>query len=315
MGNRTCWMQCAPIIVVLAACGGPAEYVQVERPTACNAGTQPAVVDATARGVPVWKCLPQCNSGWEYVTEITKNLYGTEITPRCSQVCPAGSKRASYVGSVGSDCKVVVDEKKAAVTAPQIPTRVEESPAAALMPVPPTTPGRATASTPSSTDGWAQAPRDEADSDSAVLDQAEADLTRLEKKPEPWGDTEIQLAGSISRRLHESLRSHEELDPRLERAAERLRKLDPRMQSGLARIRRVDAEAAARKHADCVIWAKRFVQQVKNDENYETRLDCNAELDELTRNHSRCVDDCLARDTRSTRDGCGAACSRRLTSQ
>jgi len=57
------------------ACGGPKQYVQVERPTACQPGAQPAIVEFKFDSSgsidperPIWECRPSCGADKEYVS-------------------------------------------------------------------------------------------------------------------------------------------------------------------------------------------------------------------------------------------------------
>ena len=97
-----------------------------------------------------------------------------------------------------------------------------------------------------SREAWAQIHREEIAADSVTLDQVEADLSLLERKRDPWGEVEVQLAGSLLGRLKE-LTSHRErgADPRVGQAGPRLQKLDPQIQNALLACGERKLKAAA----------------------------------------------------------------------
>lgn len=113
-------------------CGGPAQYVQEERPaeSVCKPGTQPAVVGLQGRDYTnVWSCLPACPPKQEYVSQV--RMYGPypqSVEPKCERVCPAGWERKLYAAraismdavmadactaNAKTDCQPVSEEAKA----------------------------------------------------------------------------------------------------------------------------------------------------------------------------------------------------------
>lgn len=96
------------LLVLYAGCGGPAQYVQEERPSpsVCQPGTQPAVVSLQGRDFTnVWSCLPACPPRQEYVSQVRMaGPYPQSVEPKCERVCPAGWERKLYAArAIGMD--------------------------------------------------------------------------------------------------------------------------------------------------------------------------------------------------------------------
>jgi hypothetical protein len=107
---RTIVRSTAAVLLLLlpSACGGPAQYIQEERPaeSVCKPGTQPAVVGLQSPdSTNVWSCLPACPPRHEYVSQVQMpGLYNQSVEPKCERVCPAGWERKLYAGAaVGMD--------------------------------------------------------------------------------------------------------------------------------------------------------------------------------------------------------------------
>lgn len=94
-------------------CGGPAQYVQEERPaeSVCKPGTQPAVVSLHSPDYTnVWSCLPACPPRQEYVSQVRMaGPYPQSVDPKCQRVCPAGWERKLYAARAISMDDVMSD--------------------------------------------------------------------------------------------------------------------------------------------------------------------------------------------------------------
>lgn len=119
------------VLWTIAACGGPKQYVQQERPpqSACEPGTQPAVVGLSAHdSTNIWSCLPACPRKQEYVSQLRTSQSFPSIEPKCERICPEGWERKFYIAPAltmndvmadvctanqRTDCQPVSDEAKA----------------------------------------------------------------------------------------------------------------------------------------------------------------------------------------------------------
>lgn len=92
------------LALIGAACGGPQRYIQAERPTACQPGTQPAIIDFKRdnfghmdREAPVWECRPSCGADKEYVSLVREGHSamdsGISVRPQCMATCKTGWAR------------------------------------------------------------------------------------------------------------------------------------------------------------------------------------------------------------------------------
>ncbi len=134
-----------------------------------------------------------------------------------------------------------------------------------------------------------RARQDERDSENAALDKIESDIAALEKKPEPWGDVEIQRGNNSHRALKELLSHHEEgqAPPRLVQDAIRLQNLDPKYRRAIALAEQRQKQAAAD----------------------EARREAAAQKQLLP----ICINCCLRVFAGATRDHCEAACGSDVT--
>lgn len=110
------------VVGVVVGCGA-SSFTQVGRPSpsACRSGTQPAITRTTDDdGTPIWECLPSCQPGAEYVSNI--NSDGRGVFPNCVPQCKPGWERKRYFieASLESRCKMrrgecepISDEAKA----------------------------------------------------------------------------------------------------------------------------------------------------------------------------------------------------------
>ena len=101
-----------------------AGYVQMRKPTVCQAGTQPAIVGFQQDGrvlTPTWQCLAACPAGQEYVavvvsgepgydelrdTYIADRDHETVVSPTCRKQCDTDWERRTFVERHTMGCKI-----------------------------------------------------------------------------------------------------------------------------------------------------------------------------------------------------------------
>lgn len=135
----------------------------------------------------------------------------------------------------------------------------------------------------SSKKAWEQARRDEAASDSTILEQAESALARLEGKREAWGESEIDLMLSAMRALNDVFqRAEGSPEPRLSSDLARMHALDPAMQRALALQKQRQAQQVS--------------EQAKRDDESLKQL------------RPKCIDCCHITLPEATHEHCEVAC-------
>ena len=129
-----------------------------------------------------------------------------------------------------------------------------------------------------------RARQDNRDTENAALDKIEPDIVALEKKPEPWGDVDIQRMDNSYSGLKSLIAHHDEgqAPPRLQQDAIRLDNLVPKYKRATALAEQRQQQAAAEEARREAAAQKQLVPV--------------------------CINCCLRAYAGATRDHCEAAC-------
>jgi hypothetical protein len=192
----------------------------------------------------------------QYATDACETACNRDATsPCCKYVKPKGADEVSRSSST-------TDAERTASLSPV--QTVDASPPTPSM---------------TSADAWAQAKREEADSETAALDQVEADLALVDRKA-TWGDAETDRVARCAHVVGDLRQARDgQLDARLSRVVDRLTPM----------VKRAIAINDARKKTEAVEQAQR---------DTETRKQL----------LPTCIQCCLTSFIGATRDHCQATC-------